>query len=49
MKSDNFYSKRENLPPAEHINHVEKRFKNPPLFLELDGSDAKGLIGTAGE
>jgi DNA-damage-inducible protein D len=31
------------------ISHVEKRIKNTPPFLELDGSDAKGLIGTDGE
>jgi hypothetical protein len=29
--------------------NVEKRIKNTPPFLELDGSDAKGLIGTDGE
>jgi len=39
----------ENIPPAEHISNVEKRIKNTPPFLELDGSDAKGLIGTDGE
>jgi len=39
----------ENTPPAEHISHVEKRIKNTPSFLKLDGSDAKGLIGTDSE
>jgi len=39
----------ENIPPAEHISHVVKRIKNTPPFLELDGSDAKGLVGTDGE
>ena len=38
----------ENIPPAEHISHVEKRIKNTPPFLELDGSDAKGLDGLDG-
>ena len=39
----------ENIPPVEHISQVEKRIKNTPPFLELDGNDAKGLIGTNGE
>ena len=39
----------ENIPPAEHNCQVEKRIKSTPPFLELDGSDAKGLIGTDGE
>jgi DNA-damage-inducible protein D len=39
----------ENIPPAEHISQVEKRIKSAPPLLELDGSDAKGLIGTDGE
>jgi len=38
----------ENIPPAEHINHVETRIKNTPPFLELDRSNAKGLIGMDG-
>ena len=28
---------------------VRQIFKSTPPFLELDGSDAKGLIGTDGE
>jgi DNA-damage-inducible protein D len=39
----------ENIPPAEHINEVEKRIKSAPPLLELEGSDAKGLVGTDGE
>ena len=39
----------ENIPPAEHISKVEKRIKCMPPFLELDGNDAKRLIGTDGE
>ena len=35
----------EKIPPAEHISKVEKRIKNTPPLLELDGKDAKGLIG----
>ena len=35
----------EKIPAAEHISEVEKRIKNTPPFLELDGKDAKGLIG----
>jgi DNA-damage-inducible protein D len=35
----------ENLPPAEHIKHVEKRLKKSTPKLELDGPDAKGLAG----
>jgi hypothetical protein len=35
----------ENLPPAEHIKQVEKRLKSSAPKLELDGSDAKGLVG----
>lgn len=35
----------ENLPPAEHIKQVEKRIKHATPRLELDGSDAQGLIG----
>ncbi len=35
----------EELPPAEHIKHVEKRIKNVPPKLELEEKDAKGLIG----
>lgn len=35
--------------PAEHTSHIEKWIKSTPLFLELDGNDAKGLIGTDGE
>jgi DNA-damage-inducible protein D len=39
----------ENMPPAEHISQIEKRIKNTPPFLKLDGNDAKGLVGTDGE
>ena len=39
----------ENIPPAEHISKVEKRIKSTPPFLELDGNDAKGLVGTDGK
>ncbi len=35
----------ESIPPAEHINEVEKRIKNTPPLLELDEKDAKGLVG----
>lgn len=35
----------EELPPAEHIKHVEKRIKHTSPKLELDGKDAKGLTG----
>ncbi len=35
----------EELPPAEHIKHVEKRIKNVPPKLELEEKAAKGLIG----
>jgi DNA-damage-inducible protein D len=35
----------EQLPPAEHIKHVEKRIKSTAPKLELDEKDAKGLIG----
>ena len=35
----------ENIPPAEPIKQVEKRLKQSTPKLELDGSDAKGLIG----
>jgi DNA-damage-inducible protein D len=35
----------EELPPAEHIKHVEKRIKSVPPKLELEEKDAKGLIG----
>ena len=35
----------EELPPAEHIKHVEKRIKSTPPKLELDEKDAKGLTG----
>ena len=35
----------ENLPPAEHIKQVERRVKQVPPKLALDGQDAKGLIG----
>jgi len=35
----------ENLPPAEHIKQVVKRIKQAAPKLELDGPDAKGLIG----
>jgi DNA-damage-inducible protein D len=39
----------ENIPPAEHINAVEKRIKNTPPLLELDAKDAKGLTGKVDE
>lgn len=35
----------EKIPPAEHINEVEKRIKCTPPVLELDEKDAKGLVG----
>lgn len=35
----------ENIPPAEHIAVVEKRTKSAPAVLELEESDAKGLVG----
>lgn len=35
----------ENIPPAEHINEVEKRIKSTPPLMELEEKDAKGLIG----
>ena len=35
----------ENIPPAEHINEVEKRIKNTRPLLELEDKDAKGLVG----
>lgn len=35
----------ENIPPAEHINQVEKRIKSTLPVLELDSNDAKGLVG----
>ena len=35
----------ENIPPAEHINAVEKRIKATPPMLELEEKDAKGLVG----
>jgi DNA-damage-inducible protein D len=38
----------ENLPPGEHIKQVEKRLKESTPKLELDGPDAKGLIGDEG-
>ena len=38
----------ENLPPGEHINQVEKRLKESTPKLELDGPDAKGLVGDEG-
>lgn len=33
----------EHIPPAEHINEVEKRIKTTPPVLELEERDAKGL------
>ncbi len=39
----------EQIPPAEHINEVEKRIKSTPPVLELDEKDAKGLVGEEGE
>ena len=35
----------EEIPPAEHIKHVEKRVKGALKKLKLDGKNAKGLIG----
>lgn len=35
----------ENIPPAEHINEVEKRIKSTPPLMELEEKDAKGLVG----
>ena len=35
----------EKLPLAEDIKQVEKRLKDSPPHLELDGADAKGLTG----
>ena len=35
----------ENVPPAEHINEVEKRIKSTPPILQLEEKDAKGLVG----
>jgi len=35
----------ENLPPGEHIKQVQKRLKESTPKLELDGPEAKGLIG----
>jgi hypothetical protein len=35
----------ENLPPAEHIEQVEKRIKHAPPKLALNGPEAKGLAG----
>ena len=35
----------ERLPPAEDIKQIEKRLKESPPHLELDGPDAKGLTG----
>jgi len=35
----------ENMPPAEHINEVEKRIKSTPPLMELEEKDAKGLAG----
>lgn len=37
----------EQLPPAEHIKQVAKRVKSAAPKLELEGKDAKGLIGKA--
>ena len=37
----------ENLPPAEHIQQVEKRLKQSKPKLELEGPDAQGLVGGA--
>ena len=39
----------ENLPPAEHIKQVEKRLKDSPPHLELDGPAAQGLTGPRAE
>ena len=39
----------EQIPPAEHINEVEKRIKSTPPVLELEERDAKGLTGREDE
>jgi hypothetical protein len=33
----------EKLPPAEDIKQVQKRLKDSPPPLQLDGPDAQGL------
>lgn len=38
----------ENIPAAEPIKVVEKRFKDTKPKLVLDGLDANGLLGAAG-
>lgn len=38
----------ENIPPAEHIKEVEKRFKATTPKLELDEREAGGLLGETG-
>ena len=35
----------EELPPAEHIKQVKKRVQSVAPKLELEETDAKGLIG----
>jgi hypothetical protein len=35
----------ENPSPVEHIKQVEKRIKQAPPTLALDGPEAKGLVG----
>ncbi|OGR29281.1 MAG: DNA damage-inducible protein D [Desulfuromonadales bacterium GWD2_54_10] len=35
----------EQIPPAVHINLVEKRVKSTPPVMELNEKDAKGLVG----
>ena len=37
----------ESLPPAEDIKQVQKRLKDSPSPLQLDGPNAKGLTGPA--
>jgi DNA-damage-inducible protein D len=39
----------ENIPPAEHIKQVGKRIESIVPRLELDGQNAKGLIGGQSE
>lgn len=37
----------EDIPPAEHIKHVERRVRGAMPRIELDGSVASGLLGDA--
>jgi DNA-damage-inducible protein D len=38
-----------NIPPAEHIRHVQERLATTPPKLQLEDKDAKGLTGDEGE